>query len=174
MNIFFKGVVLVGALLGFMSNARALELVQSEGTGQPFACVTAANTTDDTGIPVLAVACGFTFASFWQFQNLALEGPGSFDGMVTCLSVDKTTKVVFLQPCKLGHLLPTEKWFFFNGLVVSFAFGTSSSSTTHCLDSHGKYTNTNILPTIAQLGVTPCTITPDVRLLSPTQVWKLK
>lgn len=170
MTVFFKGVVLCGALLCFAGHARALELVQSEGPGLPFACVSVASVTDDVGTPVLAAACGYTFASFWQFQGEAIEGPGSLDKVVTCLSVDKSTKNVSLQPCNLHHLLPNEEWGFFDGLVFSFAFGEK----TKCLDSGGNYTNKITLPTTAQLTVTPCSLIQGHTTPLSTQIWKLK
>jgi hypothetical protein len=132
--------------------------------------VTTANDDTATGTPVLAAACGYTFAAYWQFQGAAIQGPGSVNGVTTCLSVNQSTKEVILRTCKIAHLLPTEEWAFFGGLVFSFAFGTSS---TYCLDSNGNYSNTDKLPTTAQLTVTRCTLTDHVSGPS-TQIWKLK
>jgi hypothetical protein len=167
-----RGLVFLGALLFLAGReASALELVQSEGKDLPSACVTTANGDTATGTPVLAVACGAAFAAYWQFKYEALEGPGTANGVVTCLSVNKPTKEVILRTCKIAQLLPPEEWVFFDGFVVSLAFGTDTSSS-YCLDSNGNYSNTDKLPTTAQLTVTPCTLTDHVT--TSTQTWRMK
>ena len=143
--------------------ASALELLQKEGPDLPFACVTVANNDTASGTPVLSVACGHAFPSFWKFQNAALLGPGTGNGVQTCLFVQRNTKEVILRACRLDNLSPDEQWYFYNGALASLAF----SKTAYCLDSRGNYSNDFTLPTPAKLVVTPCTG-------STTQNWVLK
>jgi Ricin-type beta-trefoil lectin domain len=141
----------------------ALELLQKEGPDLPFACVTVANNDTASGTPVLSAACGHAFPAFWKFQNAAVLGPGTGNGIQTCLSVQLSTKEVVLRACRLSNLSRNEQWYFYNGALGSLAF----SKTSYCLDSRGNYSNDFTLPTPAKLTVTPCTG-------STTQNWILK
>jgi hypothetical protein len=156
----FAALLLLGG-----TQAKGLQIVQSEGVNLPFACVTTVHDETQSGTPVLASDCGRSFAAFWQFSHLAILAPGSINGVLICLAVNPVSKLVLLKTCTrpIINVEPKEQWYFHDGQVISLAITDKD----YCLDSQGKYSNSNKLPNPAQLKVTPC------KAGSLTQTWRL-